>query len=50
MDGYKIGIRSEKLSKSFHLGIGFVWYTEKALVLGLLFREVYIGKIYDMED
>jgi len=46
---YKLGIRTERIGKSMHLGIGLVWFTEVALVFGLLFWEVYVGKVYDME-
>jgi len=47
--GYKFGIRTEKLGKGVHFGVGAVWYTEKVLVVGFLFWEIYVGKIYDLD-
>lgn len=47
-EGFKFGIRSERLGKSIHFGIGGVWYDEKALVLGFLIWEIYVGKVYDL--
>lgn len=50
MNGYKIGVRTEQLGKSIHFGLGYVWYTEKCLVLSFLIWEIYVGKVYDLED
>lgn len=50
MDGYKLGVRAERLGKCLHFGLGVVWYTEVALVIGFLFWEIYVGKVYDMEE
>ena len=50
MDGYKLGLRTEQMSKSIHFGLGYVWYTEKALVISFLIWEIFIGKVYDLED
>lgn len=48
-DGYKFGVRAERMTRSVHFGLGYVWYTEKAIVVGILFWEMYIGKVYDMD-
>ena len=48
--GYKLGIRYEKIARAVHFGLGYVWYTEKALVIGFLFWEIYVGKIYDLDN
>lgn len=46
---YKLGIRKERTGMSLHFGIGLTWYTEVALTIGLVFWEIYIGKVYNME-
>jgi len=48
-EGYKLGIRTERLKKGIHFGLGYVWFTEKVLVISFLFWEVYVGKVYDLD-
>ncbi len=50
MAEYKFGVRSERMGKSIHFGLGYVWFTEKALVIGFWKWEIYVGKIYDMAE
>lgn len=48
-EGYKLGIRTEKLRKGIHFGLGFLWFTEKVVVIGFLFWEIMVGKVYDLD-
>lgn len=51
MNGYKFGIRYLKIPKDIGIGIGFVFYDEKALVISFAMWEIYIGKVYnDVEE
>jgi len=46
---YKFGVRVEPIRHSMHLGLGFTWYTEVALVVSLLYWDICIGLVYNME-
>lgn len=45
---YRYGIRTERSADLF-IGLGVTWFTERALVISLLFWDIYIGEVYDMD-
>lgn len=48
---YKIGIRVEPYRKGVFLGLGFTWFTERAVQIDVLLWSISIGVVYnDRED
>lgn len=48
-EGYKLGIRIEKIGHGVQFGIGATWFLERALVIDFLNLQIHIGIIYDLD-